>query len=123
MLQLISVGIGGFIGAYARFVLTKMLAHYTLLPFGTLFSNIIAGLITGIIIGAERQDAELSPNIKLFMTTGFLGGLSTFSTFSLETVLFLEKGDYLKAGTNTLLNVIMSFIAVFAGFLIMKFVK
>lgn len=118
--EILAVGIGGFAGACARFGMTKFLARYPDFPLGTLFSNIAAGMLIGLIIGAERQTAALPSNLKLFLTTGFLGGLSTFSTFSLETVLLIESGQHLKAGINVLLNVGSCLAAVFVGLLITR---
>ncbi|MDR2538693.1 MAG: fluoride efflux transporter CrcB [Bifidobacteriaceae bacterium] len=122
MLELLAVGIGGFIGACARFGLSKFFNQYPAFPYGTLFSNVVAGLLIGIVIGVERELIEIPTHAKLFLTTGLLGGLSTFSTFSLETVVLLEDGNYLKAGANTLLNLGLSIAAVMAGFLIVKLI-
>ena len=123
MTQLLAVGMGGFMGACARYGLTKLLAGYQHFPLGVLLSNIIAGLFIGIIIGMERQNAALQPHIRLFMVTGLLGGLSTFCTFSLDTVLFIEGGNYLKAGLNVLSNNVLGMLAVFAGFMFANFVR
>lgn len=123
MYEIIAVGIGGSIGACARFGLTKLLARYPDFPLGTLFSNIAAGLLIGVIIGAERQFSALPPTTKLFLTTGFLGGLSTFSTFSLETVVLFENGRSMKAVANILLNVGLSLASVCAGLLIARLVR
>lgn len=121
MLQLIAVGTGGALGACARFGITKLLIRYLpFFPFGTLISNVLAGLLIGLFIGAERQTISLPANVKLFLTTGILGGLSTFSTFSMETVSFLESGNYLRAGANVALNLGLSLLAVLGGLLIAK---
>lgn len=116
-MEFIAVGVGGFFGACARYLITK--ASDTMgfaLPLGTLASNAIAGLMIGLIIGLEQQSGNLDRNVKLFLTTGLLGGLSTFSTFSLETVVFLQREQYLHAAGNTVLNLACSIIAVFLGF-------
>jgi CrcB protein len=110
------VGLGGFLGACARYTITKTLsALMPRFPFGTLLSNVLAGFLIGFIIGTERHAAALPDRAKLFLTTGLLGGLSTFSTFSIETVSMLEGGRYAFAGANTVLNVGLSIICVFAG--------
>jgi CrcB protein len=109
-----AVGIGGFVGAVLRWLITKSLA-FTAFPLGTLVSNAAAGLLIGFIIGMERQTSALSPNVKLFLTTGMLGGLSTFSTFSMETVSMLENGKLLSAGGNVLFNVGLSLLFVVLG--------
>lgn len=122
-MTIIFVGLGGFLGSCARYLLSKTLAvaapHF---PYGTLLSNILAGLIIGFIIGWERQNTALPANTKLFLTTGLMGGLSTFSAFSLETVAMLEKGTYALAGANVLLNVGLSLLCVFVGLMLARLV-
>jgi len=118
--NLLAVGMGGFIGSCLRFALTRWLSKFTYLPFGTLASNVIAALVIGLIIGIERQSSLLPVNQKLFMTVGFLGGLSTFSAFSLETVILLERGSYYHAAGNILLNVCLCLFFVLVGLQLAK---
>ncbi|MDR2043639.1 MAG: fluoride efflux transporter CrcB [Clostridium sp.] len=121
MSQFLAVGFGGFIGACARFAITKLMGRYpALLPFGTLLSNVMAGFLMGLITGIERQAAALPQHTRLFLAVGVLGGLSTFSAFSMETVSYLENAQYLKAGVNILLNLVLSFLSVSAGLLLAK---
>ena len=115
MLKLLAVGIGGFIGSCFRYGLALLLSRFPFLPFGTLASNVIAALAIGFIIGAERQTAMLPENVRLFLTAGLLGGLSTFSTFSMETVNMIENSKYFHAAGNIVLNLCLSIIFVFAG--------
>ncbi|MDR1193810.1 MAG: fluoride efflux transporter CrcB [Peptococcaceae bacterium] len=120
-MELIAVGAGGFIGACARHLITKALSGARLnLPLGTLASNVVAGFLIGLIIGLERQSGNLGRDMKLFLTTGCLGGLSTFSTFSLETVVFWQSGQYTRAAANTVLNLVCSIGAVFLGLALAK---
>ncbi len=121
MLELIAVGIGGFIGSCLRYVITKGFTGFMVLPIGTLLSNVVAGLLIGFIIEIEHQTGLFSPKVKLFLTTGFLGGLSTFSTFSLETVNFLKESRYLYASANILLNLCLSILGVVVGMAIARF--
>jgi CrcB protein len=116
MLQLMSVGVGGFLGACARFALTKLFdCFWPSFPMGTLASNVLAGFAIGLIMGFERQGFALSNNVRASLVVGLLGGLSTFSAFSMETVAFLETGRYLDAGVNVVLNVGASVAAVIVG--------
>ena len=114
-MKFLAVGIGGFIGSCCRYGLTLLLSRFPFLPFGTLASNVIAALAIGFIIGAERQTSVLPENIRLFLTAGLLGGLSTFSTFSIETVNMFENSKYFHAAGNIILNLCLSIIFVFAG--------
>jgi CrcB protein len=121
MLNFIAVGAGGFIGACLRYVISKALARaFPFFPFGTLLSNVIAGLLIGIIVGAERQTPLLAETGKAFVAVGILGGLSTFSTFSLETVNMIERGAFSQALLNTFLNLGASLVFAGAG---MQFAK
>jgi CrcB protein len=106
------VGIGGFIGSCLRFALSQIAEyHGASFPLGTLFSNIIAGVAIGFVIGLDIY----SPKTKLFLTTGLLGGLSTFSAFSLETVNLFSDGKYFHSMSNILLKLVLSFAGVILG--------
>lgn len=110
------VGAGGFLGSCLRYFFTLFSKKLNFaIPFGTLLSNVLAGLLIGFIIGYENQTGNLSPRYKLLLTTGFLGGLSTFSTFSLETVQLFSSGKILLSVGNVLLNLALSFIGVLVG--------
>lgn len=115
------VGLGGGAGACLRYLLTSRLSqalpHF---PFGTLLVNAAAGLFIGFIIGVERNIVALPHNTKLFLTTGLLGGLSTFSAFSLETILLFENGRYASAAANVALNICLSLAGAAAGLLSSK---
>jgi CrcB protein len=116
-MRILAVGIGGFLGSCGRYGIIKFCERLEMsFPLSTLLSNVIAALLIGFIIGMERQIPSLTPAKKLFLTTGMLGGLSTFSAFSLETAAYLEGGRILYALGNTALNVGLSLLFVFAGF-------
>jgi CrcB protein len=108
----LAVGIGGAAGSCLRFALTKMAACMGVsFPLGTLLSNVIAGIAIGAVIGA----GDFSPKTRLFITTGLLGGLSTFSTFSLETINLFSEGRYAASALNVLLNLGLSLFGVVLG--------
>ena len=117
MLKLLYVGIGGFIGTCLRYLISvnspKLFG--TTLPYGTLIVNTMGGLLIGFIMELSNSSDMISPNLKLFLTTGLMGGLTTFSTFSLETMNYLSSGDYLLGAANTGLNLILSFGGVALG--------
>ena len=91
----LAVGFGAAIGAWLRWGLGLWLnPSLTELPPGTLAANLIGGYLVGISVAFFMQHPGLSPEWRLFIITGFLGGLTTFSTFSAETVTLLMRGQY-----------------------------
>lgn len=118
---IIVVGIGGFIGAVLRMfaisIVNKILPHS--ISFGTLFVNIFGSFIIGLLF-SYAQNKGLSPLLKSFISTGFLGAFTTFSTFSYENLLLLQNGNYINFALNILLNVALCLFATWLGFLIFK---
>ena len=91
----LAVGTGAALGAWLRWGLTLWLnPALTELPLGTLASNLVGGYLVGLALAYFLQHLAISPEWRLFIITGFLGGLTTFSTFSAETVLLLARGQY-----------------------------
>ncbi len=95
MYTLIAIGIGATIGAWLRWGLVVWLnTLLPNLPIGTLSANLVGGYIIGIAFAFFTQYPGLSPEWRLLIITGFLGGLTTFSTFSVEAVTLLMRGQY-----------------------------
>jgi fluoride exporter len=91
----LAVAAGAALGAWLRWGLSLALNHVVPnLPLGTLASNLIGGYLVGIAIEALMHHSGLTPEWRLFIITGFLGGLTTFSTFSAETVALLARQQY-----------------------------
>ena len=91
----IAVGLGAAIGAWLRWGLGLWLnPALPELPLGTLSANLIGGYFIGLAVAFFMQHPGLSPEWRLLIITGFLGGLTTFSTFSAETVTLLARGQY-----------------------------
>lgn len=83
----LAVGLGAAFGAWARWLLGLMLNPlFVMLPLGTLAANLLGGYLVGVAVGVFHLNAGLPPALKFFAITGFLGGLTTFSTFSAEVV-------------------------------------
>jgi CrcB protein len=119
------VGFGGFLGAITRYLLTiffNNLIFFYSIPIGTLFVNLIGSLIMGFLF-AIFQNLEIESNLKFMLTTGFLGALTTFSTFALETFLLLEKKEYLTALISISFNLFGTIIAVVLGIYLFTIIK
>lgn len=111
----VAVGLGAAIGAWARWVLGIALNPlFVMLPLGTLAANIIGGYLIGVAVGVFHLNSGLPPEFKLFAITGFLGGLTTFSTFSaevLERLLSHQPGWALAlAGTHLLGSLLATYL-------------
>lgn len=117
MINIICVGIGGCIGAIFRYIISSYSANIFVskIPVGTLLVNILGGLLIGVIMECDLKFNCMSPQLKIFLTTGLMGGLTTFSTFSYETVNLLYKGDILFAILNITLNLLLSLLGVIVG--------
>jgi len=116
---LLSVGIGGFIGAILRFSISGWIgkALGTSFPFGTLGVNILGSFVIGFLF-LYFQNINLSPSTKALFITGLLGALTTFSTFSLDTLLLMENSLWLKALSNIGLNIVLCLSATFLGMML-----
>lgn len=117
MQKLIYVGIGGFIGASLRYLISTNSPKFfgTQLPYGTLIVNVLGGILIGLVMELSLVTDLISPNLRLFLTTGIMGGLTTFSTFSYETISLFSDGRYIVGALNTCLNLFLSFGGVLFG--------
>jgi CrcB protein len=92
---LIAVGVGAVLGAWLRWALGLGLnAIVPNLPLGTLTANLVGGLLIGVAVELFTLHPVIAPEIRLFVITGFLGALTTFSTFSAEAVGLLQRAQY-----------------------------
>ena len=117
---IISIAFGGAIGALGRFFISAYVNRIigTTFAYGTLSVNILGSFIIGFLFLYFNQ--VISPNIKAMLMTGLLGALTTFSTFSLETLLMAQEGLYSKALLNIVLNVALSLSATYLGMLVFR---
>jgi CrcB protein len=115
---LCAIAIGAALGAWLRWFLgVKLNALFPNLPPGTLAANLIGGYIIGLAVAFFALNPQVAPEWRLFIITGFCGGLTTFSTFSAETMALIQSGRLLWAFAEILLHVTGSLLATAAGLL------
>ncbi|MCP3699985.1 MAG: fluoride efflux transporter CrcB [Aliivibrio sp.] len=116
------IALGGAIGACSRYLISELCI--VLLgkgfPYGTLTVNIVGSLIMGILMASLSESIIESSLWRPIVGLGFLGALTTFSTFSMDNVILMQQGEIIKAGLNILLNVTLSIVACFIGFQLIK---
>ncbi|ABS08351.1 MULTISPECIES: fluoride efflux transporter CrcB [Shewanella] len=116
MNNLLLVALGGSIGAVFRYLISIFMIQVfgSSFPFGTLLVNVLGSFLMGVIY-ALGQMSHISPELKALIGIGLLGALTTFSTFSNETLLLLQEGDWLKATLNVVLNLSLCLFMVYLG--------
>ncbi len=117
---LLAIGMGGFFGAISRFLLASWIQKITgsFFPIGTLTVNVVGSFLIGVLYMYFEQ--SINPLYKAALVTGFLGALTTFSTFSLETFLMIQEGLFLRALLNIFLNVTLTISSTFAAIILFK---
>ena len=114
----IAIAVGAALGALMRWQLgLRLNEFFPTLPPGTLVANIVGGYIIGLAVAFFASTNEVAPEWRLFIITGFCGGLTTFSTFSAEVVTLLQAGRIGWAATSIGVHVSTSIVATIAGLL------
>ena len=121
MKLILAIGTGSFIGGILRYLLSQLIQSKFLstYPFGTLGVNILGCFFIGIVFGLADR-GNLSQEWRLFLATGLLGGFTTFSAFSNETVGLLRDGQFLYAGTYLFSSVLLGLLSTFFGIFITR---
>ena len=119
--MILAIGVGGFIGSIARAYAVHFTNKYFPIefPLGILFVNLVGSFLAGVLV-AYFSNYPLSVNLKAFLTTGFLGALTTYSTFAIESYLLLGTSIYI-AIANITLNLVGTILAAGSGFKLMHF--
>jgi len=120
-LGLLAVGVGAAVGAWLRWWLGVALNPiFPTLPFGTLAANLVGGYLMGLALGVFDNFQTLPPEVRLLAMTGFLGGLTTFSTFSAEAATLLSRQQFGWAALHVAVHVIGSIVLTFGGIATMR---
>lgn len=113
---ILAISLGAALGALSRWGLGVGLNHvFPALPLGTLVANLVGGYLIGLALALFAQLPQLTPEWRLFVVTGFLGGLTTFSTFSAEVVHALQAGRTGWAAATVVVHVLGSLLLTLAG--------
>jgi CrcB protein len=123
--QALLVGLGGFLGSIARFLLSGIVDKNILwgaFPYGTLTVNALGCFAIGILGGLIESRDFLSPEQRIFLLIGLLGGFTTFSTFAYQTLGLFNASDLMRAGLNATLHVLICLILVWVGHQIIRYI-
>ncbi len=114
---LLIIGSGGFIGTVARYLVSRwaLEASGSSFPFGTLLVNLLGSLLIGLLYGLSERGSLLSAEWRLFLTVGFCGGFTTFSTFANENLLLLRDNELFYFALYAGLSLFLSLVAVYVG--------
>jgi fluoride exporter len=121
LMKILLVMVGGSLGALSRYGVSLLAVEIfgTRFSYGTLIVNLSGCFLIGLAFAlGERGLSIMNPSIRLFFITGYLGALTTFSTFGLETVNALQEGSYLVSAANILTNNIIGLALVFLGLVV-----
>lgn len=120
------VAIGGALGSVARFATTEwvQLRWPAAFPWGTLLVNVLGSLVIGALAAMTESDRwQVSLTVRQFVMIGVLGGYTTFSSFSLQTLMLMRNGALLSAGLNVLASVLLCLLAAWCGFAVVMAVS
>jgi len=121
-MKIFYIGLFGGLGCIARYLLTlwtQQLAGRDF-PYGTVLVNVLGSFLLGVLLTTGVRQFPIPPDVRLGLAVGFLGGFTTFSTFSYQTLMLLEEGSHWSAGANILLNLTLSLTGAFAGILVAR---
>jgi CrcB protein len=113
------IAIGSAIGGMSRYLVGGAFQRLTggTFPVGTLLVNVTGSFLLGVILRYGVETPSLTPELRAFLTVGFCGGYTTFSTFSYETAALMEDGEWTRAASYVALSVFVSLLATFLGFI------
>jgi len=119
-MKLAAVAAGGALGASLRYMAAAVTHSFMgeNFPYGTMMVNVVGSLVIGYLLVLLPDSEETIPFMRLLLITGVLGGFTTYSAFSIETLQLIQEGHLSKAGLNVALTLLFCFVAVWGGFLL-----
>lgn len=124
MKNFLYIGLASAMGAWSRWGINILLnTIYPVIPLGTLAVNLVGGFLMGISMGTFELFSDLSPDLKLIINIGFLGGLTTFSALTAEVFQLLQKNEFVASLTLVALHVIGSLLMAYLGWLTISLIK
>ena len=122
MISVLWVALGGAVGSMARFGVNMAAPRFLgqSFPWATLTVNIVGSLLMGFLVSFLAEKYADQPDLRLFLLTGVLGGFTTFSAFSLDVLNLVQRGEAAMAFVYAMASVLLSIIAVFAGFMMSR---
>jgi fluoride exporter len=123
MEKFLYIGIGGFLGSISRYWLSTVIYRKLgeSFPYGTLSVNIIGSFIIGLLMSMFEERFLAQPELRLFLVVGVIGGFTTFSSFSFETVALIRAGNFLYAAMNVTVSIFVCLTFTWIGTIIGKF--
>lgn len=116
MIHILYIGLGGFIGAVSRYLLSRYISNLLpSFPFGTLTVNVLGSFILGFIMYSITAGRNISPELREFITIGIIGGFTTMSAFAYESFRLAELNQLMLFALNIALNIILGIGAIYAG--------
>ncbi len=116
---LAAVALGGALGSLLRYAIASAIPSHPF-PWGIFVVNVSGGFLMGVIVELGALKLSLSPEVRALLTVGILGGYTTFSTFSLDSVLLIERGAWLAAAGYVVGSIVLSILALFAGLALVR---
>ncbi len=119
---LVFIGTGSFMGGIARYLTAKVVQNSiaSSFPFGTMVVNLAGCILIGLIYGLSERTNLINDEWRIFLTVGFCGGFTTFSTFANENMTLLRDGNFFYFALYTGLSVFLGLVAVFLGNVLAK---
>jgi len=120
MKEVLLVGVGGFAGSIARYLVSKLNVSWQLLaiPMGTLTVNILGSLLIGLLVGLSAKSNLISNELRLLLMVGFCGGFTTFSSFTNENLMLMQNGQFLTVLLYSAISITLGFLAVYLGYIL-----